>query len=70
MLVDLTLAKVRDSGPNGARHQTGTMHFLANRSWLKLRRKIQPNPQIFRNVKHFYKDTAALRLQLSKIVLD
>ncbi|KAI0135524.1 serine/threonine-protein kinase Sgk2 [Daldinia grandis] len=29
MLIDLNLAKVRDSGPNGARHQTGTMQFMA-----------------------------------------
>ncbi|PNY22172.1 Serine/threonine-protein kinase Sgk2 [Tolypocladium capitatum] len=29
MLIDLDLAKVRDSGPSGARHQTGTMQFMA-----------------------------------------
>ncbi|KAK1251548.1 hypothetical protein MKX07_007027 [Trichoderma sp. CBMAI-0711] len=29
MLIDLDLAKEKDSGPNGARHQTGTMHFMA-----------------------------------------
>lgn len=29
MLVDLDLAKERDSGPSGARHQTGTMQFMA-----------------------------------------
>ena len=29
MLIDLGLAKVRDSGPSGARHQTGTMQFMA-----------------------------------------
>lgn len=29
MLIDLDLAKVRDSNPSGARHQTGTMQFMA-----------------------------------------
>ncbi|TWU70914.1 hypothetical protein ED733_000409 [Metarhizium rileyi] len=29
MLIDLDLAKVMDSGPTGARHQTGTMQFMA-----------------------------------------
>ncbi|KAI1315996.1 serine/threonine-protein kinase Sgk2, partial [Xylariaceae sp. FL0255] len=29
MLIDLDLAKVRDSGPSGAWHQTGTMQFMA-----------------------------------------
>lgn len=29
ILIDLDLAKVRDSGPSGARHQTGTMQFMA-----------------------------------------
>lgn len=29
MLIDFDLAKVRDSGPSGARHQTGTMQFMA-----------------------------------------
>lgn len=29
MLIDLDLAKVRESGPSGARHQTGTMQFMA-----------------------------------------
>lgn len=29
MLIDLDLAKVRDGGPSGARHQTGTMQFMA-----------------------------------------
>ncbi|KAI1820770.1 serine/threonine-protein kinase Sgk2 [Xylaria intraflava] len=29
MLIDLDLAKVRDSGPSGARHQTGTVQFMA-----------------------------------------
>ncbi|KHO00997.1 serine/threonine-protein kinase Sgk2 [Metarhizium album ARSEF 1941] len=29
MLIDLDLAKVRDSGPSRARHQTGTMQFIA-----------------------------------------
>lgn len=29
MLIDLDLAKVRYSGPSGARHQTGTMQFMA-----------------------------------------
>ncbi|KAI1325815.1 hypothetical protein F5Y16DRAFT_411215 [Xylariaceae sp. FL0255] len=29
MLIDLNLAKVRDSGPSGARHQTGTIQFIA-----------------------------------------
>ncbi|KAI1288763.1 serine/threonine-protein kinase Sgk2 [Xylaria venustula] len=29
MLIDLDPAKVRDSGPSGARHQTGTMQFMA-----------------------------------------
>ncbi|KAI1291672.1 serine/threonine-protein kinase Sgk2 [Xylaria venustula] len=29
MFIDLDLAKVRDSGPSGARHQTGTMQFMA-----------------------------------------
>lgn len=29
MLIDLDLAKVRDSGPSGARHQTGTIQFMA-----------------------------------------
>ena len=29
MLIDLDLAKVRDSGPSGAWHQTGTMQFIA-----------------------------------------
>lgn len=29
MLIDLNLAKVRDSGPSGARHQTGTIQFMA-----------------------------------------
>ncbi|KAJ8115636.1 hypothetical protein ONZ43_g4621 [Nemania bipapillata] len=29
MLIDLDLAKVRDSGPSGARHQAGTMRFMA-----------------------------------------
>ncbi|KAI0904635.1 serine/threonine-protein kinase Sgk2 [Ustulina deusta] len=29
MLIDLDLAKVRDSGPSGAQHQTGTMQFMA-----------------------------------------
>ncbi|KAL7950210.1 serine/threonine-protein kinase Sgk2 [Trichoderma barbatum] len=29
MLIDLDLAKVRDNGPSGARHQTGTMQFMA-----------------------------------------
>jgi len=29
MLIDLDLAKVRDSSPSGARHQTGTMQFMA-----------------------------------------
>ncbi|KAI1181365.1 hypothetical protein F5B17DRAFT_319467, partial [Nemania serpens] len=29
MLIDLDLAKIRDSGPSGARHQTGTMQFMA-----------------------------------------
>ncbi|KAI1195731.1 serine/threonine-protein kinase Sgk2 [Nemania serpens] len=29
MLIDLDLAKVRDSGPSEARHQTGTMQFMA-----------------------------------------
>ncbi|ODA77177.1 hypothetical protein RJ55_06804 [Drechmeria coniospora] len=29
MLMDLDLAKVRESGPSGARHQTGTMQFMA-----------------------------------------
>ncbi|KAK0709610.1 hypothetical protein B0T26DRAFT_814228 [Lasiosphaeria miniovina] len=28
MLIDLDLAKVRDSGPSGARHQTGTIQFM------------------------------------------
>ncbi|KAL2889624.1 Protein kinase domain protein [Ceratocystis lukuohia] len=28
MLIDLDLAKVRDSEPSGARHQTGTMQFM------------------------------------------
>lgn len=28
MLIDLDLAKIRDSGPSGARHQTGTMQFM------------------------------------------
>ncbi|KAJ2996584.1 hypothetical protein NUW58_g927 [Xylaria curta] len=29
MLIDLDLAEVRDSGPSGARHRTGTMQFMA-----------------------------------------
>ncbi|KAK2616904.1 hypothetical protein QQS21_000282 [Conoideocrella luteorostrata] len=29
MLIDLDLAKVRDTDPSGARHQTGTMQFMA-----------------------------------------
>ncbi|PFH55760.1 hypothetical protein XA68_17659 [Ophiocordyceps unilateralis] len=29
MLIDLDLAKVRDSGPSGAQHQTGTVQFMA-----------------------------------------
>ncbi|KAL7930844.1 kinase-like domain-containing protein [Trichoderma chlorosporum] len=29
MLIDLDLAKVKDSEPSGARHQTGTMQFMA-----------------------------------------
>ncbi|EHK41528.1 hypothetical protein TRIATDRAFT_181068, partial [Trichoderma atroviride IMI 206040] len=29
MLIDLGLAKIRDSGPSGARQQTGTMQFMA-----------------------------------------
>ena len=29
MLIDLDLAKERDSGPSGARHQTGTLQFMA-----------------------------------------
>ncbi|KAG9249588.1 serine/threonine-protein kinase Sgk2 [Emericellopsis atlantica] len=29
MLIDLDLAKERNSGPSGARHQTGTMQFMA-----------------------------------------
>ena len=29
MLIDLNLAKVLDSGRSGARHQTGTMEFMA-----------------------------------------
>jgi serine/threonine protein kinase len=29
MLIDLNLAKERDSGPSGARHQTGTVQFMA-----------------------------------------
>lgn len=29
MLIDLDLAKIRDSGPSGARHQTGTIQFMA-----------------------------------------
>ena len=29
MLIDLDLAKERESGPSGARHQTGTMQFMA-----------------------------------------
>lgn len=29
MLIDLDLAKVRDSSPSGARYQTGTMQFMA-----------------------------------------
>ncbi|KAI1181637.1 hypothetical protein F5B17DRAFT_444860 [Nemania serpens] len=29
MLINLDLAKIRDSGPSGARHQTGTMQFMA-----------------------------------------
>ncbi|GAW21703.1 hypothetical protein ANO14919_112270 [Xylariales sp. No.14919] len=29
MLIDLDLAKVRDSGPSGAQHQTGTTQFMA-----------------------------------------
>ncbi|KAI1169293.1 serine/threonine-protein kinase Sgk2 [Nemania serpens] len=29
MLIDLNLAKVRDSDPGGAQHQTGTMQFMA-----------------------------------------
>ncbi|KAI1319102.1 hypothetical protein F5Y16DRAFT_391182, partial [Xylariaceae sp. FL0255] len=29
MLIDLDLAKIRDGGPSGARHQTGTMQFMA-----------------------------------------
>ncbi|KAK2603987.1 hypothetical protein QQS21_003823 [Conoideocrella luteorostrata] len=29
MLIDLDLAKVKDSSPSGARHQTGTMQFMA-----------------------------------------
>ena len=29
MLIDPDLAKVRDSGPSGARHQTGTIQFMA-----------------------------------------
>ncbi|KAG6004296.1 hypothetical protein E4U21_001193 [Claviceps maximensis] len=29
MLIDLDLAKIRDSGPSGARHRTGTMQFMA-----------------------------------------
>ncbi|KAL7962532.1 serine/threonine-protein kinase Sgk2 [Trichoderma compactum] len=29
MLIDLDLAKLRDSEPSGARHQTGTMQFMA-----------------------------------------
>jgi hypothetical protein len=29
MLIDLDLAKVRDGGTSGARHQTGTMQFMA-----------------------------------------
>ncbi|KAM0739960.1 hypothetical protein ACQRIT_005144 [Beauveria bassiana] len=29
MLIDLDLAKERDSGPSGARHQTGTVQFMA-----------------------------------------
>ncbi|KAI8960297.1 hypothetical protein F5Y11DRAFT_358581 [Daldinia sp. FL1419] len=28
MFIDLDLAKVRDSGPSGARHQTGTIQFM------------------------------------------
>ncbi|KAL7920949.1 serine/threonine-protein kinase Sgk2 [Trichoderma austrokoningii] len=34
MLIDLDLAKLRDSGPSGARHQTGTMQFMAVESFL------------------------------------
>ncbi|KAI1167167.1 serine/threonine-protein kinase Sgk2 [Nemania serpens] len=29
MLIDLNLAKIKNSGPSGARHQTGTMQFIA-----------------------------------------
>ncbi|KAI1311662.1 serine/threonine-protein kinase Sgk2 [Xylaria venustula] len=29
MLIDFDLAKIKDSGPSGARHQTGTMQFMA-----------------------------------------
>lgn len=29
MLIDLNLAKVRDSGPSKARHQTSTIQFIA-----------------------------------------
>ncbi|KGQ02581.1 hypothetical protein BBAD15_g12207 [Beauveria bassiana D1-5] len=29
MLIDLDLAKERNSGPSGARHQTGTVQFMA-----------------------------------------
>jgi hypothetical protein len=29
MLIDLDLARVKDSSPSEARHQTGTMQFIA-----------------------------------------
>ncbi|OTA80657.1 hypothetical protein M434DRAFT_40850, partial [Hypoxylon sp. CO27-5] len=29
MLIDLDLAKVKDTGPSGAQHQTGTVQFMA-----------------------------------------
>ncbi|KAI1093444.1 serine/threonine-protein kinase Sgk2 [Rostrohypoxylon terebratum] len=35
MLIDLDLAKVRDSGPSGAQQQTGTMQFMAVEVLLK-----------------------------------
>lgn len=28
LLIDLDVAKIRDSGPSGARHQTGTMQLM------------------------------------------
>lgn len=41
MLIDLDLAKVKDSGPSGARHQTGTIQFMA--------------VEVFRTVDHTYR---------------